>query len=173
MKKINIFKRTCILIVVIIHFETIVLAEQDDGRMLGQMGINEGTLTEDSDIDDMQLRPIGYEVAPFLFLEDMTFVELERAQMHEEGLNMMRRTLFLDESPETVLDTGEILTLLFQTETYQLQGNVLISGYSRYFKIPPWLFVIGAFGLVGSGIYFGVTIGKSFGHLMYRGKESD
>jgi len=137
----------------------------------GQLLINPDAIHDGREVDHTQVRAIGHEVAPFLFLEDMTRVEQQRTEYNEAFLATTRDSLFLGESPSTRLDTDGIVAMLFDVPEDRTHLNVATRTHMGYFHAPPWLFFVGGIAVTGLLVYGAVVLGKKLGHVIHKKKE--
>jgi hypothetical protein len=176
MKNRNLKLISMLLLIGIFLTPIVVVADDEnetDEHEPGQMLIDREVLQDGREIDQTQVRAIGHEVAPFLFLEEMMEVELRRAQYNEAFLANARETAFLGEDPHTGLDTAEIDVMLFATAEYSPALNVATRTYMGYFHIPPWLFVVGGIVSIVFLVYVAMILGKKLGHLIHTKKEDE
>lgn len=164
---------------------TLVLAdvyEEDDdleGRESGELLINSQTIHDGQVVQHDQFRPIRYEIAPFLFLDEMMEVEAQRVEQNAEFRITIHERAFLEAAPDTSFDTSEIVERLFVDEDVfengrSVAGNqVRYNYYSGYFSIPAWVVVIGIMVVTGFLIYVAVILGRRLGNLIHGSKEGE
>lgn len=164
-----------LLLIGIFLMPTSVFADEDEGNEPepGQMLIDREAIHDGPEIDYARVRAIGHEVAPFLFLEDMTRIEQQRQQDNEAFLESVREMVFLEESPRLGLDTGEIVASLFGEYETQTGLHVGARTHMGYFHVPPWLLVVGGIILTGLLVYGAVILGQKLGHVIHRKKENE
>jgi len=139
----------------------------------GQMLIDREAIHDGPEDVHTRARAIGHEVAPFLFLDNMTRVEQQRRQYNEAFLGTVREMVFLEESPRLGLDTGEIVAGLFGEYEDRTSLHVATRTQMGYFHVPPWLLVVGGMMLTGLLIYGAVILGQKLGHVIHKQKEDE
>ena len=152
-----------------------VFADEDEREEYepGQLLIDSDAIHEGREVDHTQVRSIGYEVAPFLFLEDMTRIELIRTEYNEAFMASARDNLFLGETPNTGLDTEGIVATLFGDEEDRVNLNLGTRTHMGYFHVPTWLWVVGGIVLTGFLVYVAFILGKKLGNVIHRKKEDE
>ena len=164
---------------------TFVLAdvyEEDDeseGRESGELLINHQTIHDGRVTRNEQFRPIRYEIAPFLFLDDTREVEEQRVAQNAEFLTTTHERAFLEEVPDTSLDTSEIVDRLFVDEEAFEHGRDLVGTHERSyyttdnFDIPVWVIMIGVVVATGFLAYVAVKLGRRLGNVIHKNKEGE
>ena len=147
--------------------------DESGGRQPGEMLINTETIQDGQVTQHDQFRPIGYEIAPFLFLEDMMEVEEQRVKRNEEFITTTRNRLFLEDIPNIRFDTSEFVDRLFvDEEVVEVRGGS-VGIQERYFHVPVWVIVIGIVAATGFLVYVAVILGQKLGHIIHKQKEGE
>jgi len=161
---------------------TLVLAdvyeEDDDSEGLepGELLINNQTIHDGQVIQHEQFRPIRYEIAPFLFLDDMREAEAQRVAQNTEFRATIRERAFLEEAPDTSFNTSEIIERLFVDEEAFEHGRSVIGNQERHyvsdnFSVPAWVIVIGIMVVTGFLIYVAVILGRRLSSVIHKNKK--
>jgi hypothetical protein len=134
----------------------------------GEMRINSNVIT-DTRAQIVQHSSIGFEVAPFLFLANMSEMEYIRVQTHQSRLKFARNLVFTtDDHVADRLDTSEVVSMLFQETRDQTDARQGEATYTLYVEIPAWLWVIIGGVSVLSLSYIGIIIGRKISHLIHK-----
>jgi len=138
--------------------------KDDEGEKLepGQLLINDRTIQDGHIVDHDQFRPIGFEIAPFLFLEDMMEAQEQRVARNTEFLITIRENLFLKELSNTGFDTREIIDRLFIDAELSEHGHIHASMETQvhHFHIPAWITVIAVVAVTCFLAYVAIIIGN-------------
>ena len=147
--------------------------EDNEIRVLerGQLLINDQTIQDRHGGDHDQFLPIGFEIAPFLFLEEMMEAEAQRVARNTEFLITTRENLFLVEASTNRFDTSEIVDRLFIGEDISEPARVHVNAgfQASYFHIPVWIIVIGAVVVTSILAYVAAIIGS----VIHKNKEGE
>ena len=149
--------------------------ENDESREYGKgdLHIQTQTIQDGQVVHHDHYRPIGYEIAPFIFLEDKMEIEAQRVERNAEFIISTRERLFLEEAPKIGFDTSELIDRLFieEEEFGHRSGSVGIK--EHYFHVPIWVIVIGI--VISSGFlgYVAVILGQRLGHVIYKNEEGE
>ena len=147
-------------------------AQEDEPRdEPGQLHINTHAITDTTEIGASQLRSIGYELVPDLFLEASQAQEAMRREALNLQLEAVQEQVFLNESPDMRLNTDEVVSLLFDEAEYRINFGGGSNVLTLPLNIHTWLWVIIGISLTVGGIALGVFIGKRIQHLIYRPKK--
>lgn len=139
----------------------------------GELRINNETIQDGQIVEHDQFRPILHEVAPFLFLEDLTAIEAQRVAQNAEFITTVHERAFLDEVPDIGFDTSEIVSRLFLDEEAFEDRLGSLGSPERYFHIPPWVIAIGIVTATAFLAYVAVILGQKLGHMIYTKKEGE
>jgi len=120
-----------------------------------------------------QVGVIGHELAPFLFLDDMTEVEALRIEQNELFLREANESLFLQEIPLASSSTREFVSELFLNEESFTHRSIASFTPNHYFHIPPWIAVIGVVSGIGILTCLAVILGQKLGHMIHKKKEEE
>ena len=122
----------------------------------GQLGINAHVIHDTRDNVAHQ-RSIGHEVAPTLFLPDMTEREAARRERRAMEFAAVQEMLFLQESPDDVFSAETVRTSLFVAqplEQVRILGEAPASTVTT--PMPGW--AIGIFLALGLVMLAGISI---------------
>ena len=144
--------------------------------------INNQTIQDDGEtIRNDHSQPIGYEIIPYLFLEDMMEAEAQRIAQDEELLTTIRENLFLDENPNIGFDVSEIVGNLFIDEEVSLlidedvvdHRSGSVGNQENYFHVPVWVMIIGLVMVTAFLGYVAVILGQKLGYVIHKNKEGE
>ena len=168
-----------LLVIGILFMPITAFADEDEDEDVlrdpapGEMQIDLEAIYDGPELDQARIRAIGHEVAPFLFLEDMTRVEQQRRQADEAFIEMAREIVFTGESPSLRLDTSAIVDELFRDSEDRTGLHTTVRPQIAYFHVPPWLLVVGGIMLTGVLIYVAMILGEKLGHVIHKKKEEE
>ncbi|MCL1989538.1 MAG: hypothetical protein FWG67_01485 [Defluviitaleaceae bacterium] len=175
-KKAKVFL-VCVLCLINLLISSITVdAIEEDEHERGNLRINSHVISDTRE-EIIQHASIGFEVAPFLFLDQMTEMEALRVQTHQVRLDHARRIVFTTDHVDDRLNTSDIVAMLFQ-ETEELSGTRQFeTTYALYFEMPIWLWVIASIVLAILLGYIGMLVGQKVSHLIHKheilAKEGD
>ena len=147
--------------------------DEDRGYGQGDLHIRSQTIQDGQVALHDHFRPIGYEIAPFLFLEDMMEVENQRVAQNNDFIRTTRESLFLEEVPNIRFDTSEIIDRLFTDEGVSDHQSGAVGVRERYFHVPTWVIMIGIVVATGFLVYVAVIFGQKLGHVIHKNKEGE
>lgn len=147
--------------------------DASEGPAPGEMLINTDTIQDGRTVEHDQFRPIGYEIAPFLFLEDMTVIEEQRVAQNAEFIITVHERAFLEEAPDVGFNTSEIFDRLFTDEEIFEHRTGSAGIRERYFHVPTWVIVIGIVVATGFLVYVAMILGQKLSHVIHANKEGE
>ena len=157
----------CICLLNIFLSSISVDASEEDEHERGNLRINSHVISDTRE-EITHHTSIGFEVVPFLFLENMAEMEASRVQVHHTHLENARTIVFMTDVLADRLNTSEIVAMLFQ-ETEEVSGvRQLETTYTLYFEISIWLWVI--IGIISTTVlgYVGFLVGKKASNLIHK-----
>lgn len=156
--------RKIILITIIIILCSFIMPAKALAAEDGQLEINTDAL-RDTREDVEHRRAIGHELAPTLFLCEMTERETNRRESESAWFAEIQETLFLEEFPPNTFSTEEIMNNLFlehPLESVRTLGGAPSDQVTT--TIPIWAIAIfitlGLAVLVVGGVMFGTWFAK-------------
>jgi len=166
-------------LLITVHFVPVfAFTEEDDDdskeHAPGELRIDSKTIHGGRDVEHVHLQPIGYEIAPFLFLEDMRDAKAQLIAQNAEFLIAMRERLFLEEVSNFRFDTSDIVDRLFEdVEAFEHSRRSSAGIQESYFHIPIWIIVIGIVVASGFLLYIAVMFGQKLSNMIHKIKEGE
>ena len=159
---------TIIIILCLFVTSTTALAAEEGQAEEGQLEINTEAL-RDTREDVEHRRAIGHELAPTLFLCEMTEQEAKRQEAESAWFAEIQEILFLEEFPPDTFSTEEIVSNLFlehPLESVRVRGDTPSNHITT--PMPTWaiaiLLVLGLAVLIWIGVLFGRWLAKRKSH---------
>ena len=163
-----------LMLILVLAFPLIANASDEDEEEPGSLTINTQVIT-DTQMEITVQRSIGFELMPFLFLEDEREMERRHIVYQAHRLDEARNMAFIVPSVEARLDTSEVISSLFIDLEDRVTTHVgqVSTGYQLVFEMPTWLWVIIGIGSAGLLGCVGIVIGRKVSHLIHREKEAE
>ena len=146
--------------------------DQSTEHEAGQLLINQNAI-QDGQIDRTNLGSIGHEIAPFLFLDNMTAVEEQRVRQNIESLTSTRDQVFLNGTIGDGFDTNEFVATLFQDEEARTSINIGGGQQIAYFSVPVWIIVTGGVIAVVFLTFLAIILGQKFAGTIHKNKAAE
>ena len=143
--------------------------EEDEELFINNQNIEDDAETTRND----HSQPIGYEIIPYLFLEDMMEVEAQRIAQDVEFITTIRERLFLEEIPNIGFDVSEIVGSLFIDKEIVGHPSRSVGNQENYFHVPVWAMIIGLVMATAFLGYVAVILGRKLGYVIHKKKEGE
>ena len=137
----------------------------------GQLLINPNAI-HDSGTNHDNINSIGHEIAPFLFLENMTQIEENRITQNDERVENTRTQVFLSENQDGGFNTDELVGTLFHDWELQTNPNTTTQSQISYHIIPTWLLVVGWLLILTFLIGIAMILGQKMAGVIHKNKDT-
>ena len=138
----------------------------------GQLLINQNAI-HDSGTNHDNINSIGHEIAPFLFLENMTQIEEHRVTENAQILANTREQIFITETQPGGFDPNDFVATLFQDEETRTSTNIGTNNQVTYFNIPMWVIIIGIITATTLLTFVAITLGKRMAGVIHKQKPEE
>ena len=145
---------------------------QNNEHEAGQLLINQSAI-QSGQIDRTNFGSIGHEVAPFLFLNDMTAVEAQRIRQSTELLESTREQVFLTEVQDIGFNPNEFVAMLFYDAEGRIQVPVVTTTPVAYFQIPIWALIVGGITAFTVLVTLAVVLGQKMAGVIHKNKVNE